>query len=133
VAKALVGKHVEATVNQVSEAGGFYPEFVRPLVVFQDDRLEVKGLEDVPTGKESGIDFSYTMMRAIFAPPGLSDEDRNGLVNLFRNISKDPEWLKFAEEKGLKATFMTGDELYKFADNFESVHRDIMKKSGWIK
>ena len=133
VAKALVGKHVEATVNQVSEAGGFFPEFVRPLVVFQDARLEVEGYEEIPTGKESGIDFSYNMMRAIFSPPGLSDEDRDGLVGLFRNISKDPEWLKFAREKGLKATFMTGDELYKFAEEFEAVHKDIMTKSGWIK
>ena len=133
VAKALVGKHIEASVNQVSEAFGFFPEFVRPLVVFQDKHLEVKGLEQVPTGKESGIDFSYNMMRAIFAPPGISKRDQAGLVGLFEKISKDPEWLKFAEEKGLKATFITGDALMKFSEEYEKKHIGIMKEQGWLK
>jgi putative tricarboxylic transport membrane protein len=133
VAKSLVGKHSEATVNQVSEAGPFYPEFVRPLVVFQDERLTIKGYENVPTAKEAGIPFSYNMMRAIFAPPGISDEARAGLVELFRRISNDPEWLQFAEKTGLKATFITGDDLMKFAEDYETKHIGIMKAQGWIK
>jgi len=133
VAKALVGKHVEATVNQVSEAGGFYPEFVRPLVVFQDERLAIAGYEGVPTGKEVGLDFSYNMMRAIFAPPGISAEARNGLVELFRKISQDKDWLAFAKKAGLKATFMSGDDLRKFAEDYEKKHITIMKAQGWIK
>jgi len=84
VAKALVGGHVEATVNQVSEAGPFYPDYVRPLCVFQEKfqekRLDIPGYENVPTGKEAGIDFNYNMMRAIFAPPGISKEAQDGLV-----------------------------------------------------
>jgi len=133
VVKALVGKHVEATVNQVSEAGGFYPEFVRPLCVFQDKRLQIPGYENVPTGKEVGIDFSYNMMRAIFAPPGISDEARNGLVELFRKISQDKEWLAFAAKTGLDPTFMTGDDLMKFCEEYEKKHIEIMKAQGWIK
>ncbi|MFH1293244.1 MAG: tripartite tricarboxylate transporter substrate-binding protein [Pseudomonadota bacterium] len=133
VAKSLVGKHAEATVNQVSEAGSFYPEYLRPLVVFQDERLDVKGYENVPTGKEAGLPFSYSMMRAIFAPPGISDEDRNGLVELFRKISKDKGWLAFAEKAGLKTTFITGDKLVKFCEDYEKKHIEIMKSQGWIK
>ncbi len=133
VAKALVGKHIEASVNQVSEAGGFFPEFVRPLVVFQDERLDVPGLENVPTGKELGFDFSYNMMRAIFAPPGISKEAQDGLIDLFRKISQDKEWLAFAAKTGLKATLIAGDDLRKFAEDYEALHKDIMKKQGWIK
>jgi tripartite-type tricarboxylate transporter receptor subunit TctC len=133
VAKALVGKHVEATVNQVSEAGGFFPEFVRPLCVFQDDRLDIDGYRDTPTGKEVGIDLSYNMMRAIFAPPGISQEAQDGLVELFRKISQDKEWLAFAAKTGLKATFITGDDLMAFAEDYEKKHIEIMKAQGWIK
>jgi len=133
VAKALVGKHVEATVNQVSEAGGFFPEFVRPLCVFQDERLDIPGYEDVPTGKEAGIDFSYNMMRAIFAPPAISDEARDGLVGLFKKISQDKDWLDFAAKTGLKATFITGDDLMKFCEEYEKKHIEIMKGQGWLK
>ncbi|UCF88589.1 MAG: tripartite tricarboxylate transporter substrate binding protein [bacterium] len=133
VAKALVGKHIEASVNQVSEAGGFFPEFVRPLCVFQDERLAIPGYEDVPTGKEVGLDFSYEMMRAIFAPPGISKEAQDGLVGLFQKISEDADWKAFAEKTGLKRTFLTGDALMKFAEDYEKKHIDIMKSQGWIK
>jgi len=133
VAKALVGKHIEASVNQVSEAGPFFPEFVRPLAVFQDERLDIDGYRDVPTAKEVGIDFSYNMMRAIFAPPGISKEAQDGLTELFRKISKDKEWLAFAAKTGLKATFITGDELMAFAEDYEKKHIVIMKAQGWLK
>ncbi len=133
VAKALVGKHIEASVNQVSEAGPFFPEFVRPLLVFQDERLDIDGYRDVPTAKEVGIDFSYNMMRAIFAPPGISKEAQDGLTELFRKISKDKEWLAFAAKTGLKATFITGDELMAFAEDYEKKHIVIMKAQGWLK
>jgi tripartite-type tricarboxylate transporter receptor subunit TctC len=133
VAKALVGEHVEATVNQVSEAAPFYPDFLRPLCVFQDERLAAKGFEDVPTGKEVGIDLSYNMMRAIFAPPGISDEAKQGLIEFFRKLSQDEEWKAFAEKTGLDARFMAGDELGKFVEDFAAVHMDIMKAQGWIK
>ncbi len=133
VAMNLVGKQCEATVNQVSEAGQFFPDFLRPLVVFQDKRLDIPGYENVPTGKEAGLDFSYEMMRAIFAPPGISDEARNGMVELFRKISEDPEWVAFAKKTGLRREFITGDELKKFAEDYEKKHIEIMKAQGWIK
>ncbi len=133
VAKALVGGHIEASVNQVSEAGPFYPEFVRPLVVFQDERLDVKGYEDTPTAKELGFDFSYNMMRGIFAPPGISKSDQAGLVGLFKDISKDPDWLAFAAKTGLQPTSITGDDLMKFVENYEKKHITIMKAQGWLK
>ena len=133
VAKALVGGHVEATVNQVSEAGPFYPDYVRPLCVFQDKRLDIPGYEDVPTGKEAGIDLSYNMMRAIFAPPGISKEAQDGLVGLFKKISEDKDWVAFAKKTGLQRDFLTGDALMKFCADYEKKHIEIMKAQGWIK
>jgi len=133
VAMNLVGKQCEATVNQVSEAGQFFPEYLRPLVVFQDKRLEIPGYENVPTGKEAGLDFSYEMMRAIFAPPGISEEARKGMVELFGKISDDPEWVKFAKKTGLRREFITGDALKKFCEDYEKKHIEIMKAQGWIK
>ena len=133
VAQNLVGGHCEATVNQVSEAGSFYPEFLRPIAVFQDKRLEIPGYENVPTGKEAGLDFSYEMMRAIFAPPGISEEAKKGMVELFKKISEDPEWVKFAQKTGLRREFITGADLDKFCEQYEKKHIEIMKAQGWIK
>jgi len=133
VAKALMGKHAEATVNQVSEAGPFYPDFLRPLCVFQDKRLTAPGYEDVPTGKEVGIDFSYNMMRAVFAPPGISQEARDGMIEFFKKLSKDEEWLAFAAKTGLAADPLYGDAVGEFAEEYHQKHVGIMKAQGWIK
>ena len=133
VAKALVGKHVEATVNQVSEAGAFFPDFVRPLCVFQDKRLEVKGLEDVPLGKEVGINLSYTMMRGIFGPPAMPDEAVKGLITMFDKMVKTPEWLEFAAKSGLLTDGRTGKALDDFLAEFNQTHIEIMQAQGWIK
>jgi tripartite-type tricarboxylate transporter receptor subunit TctC len=133
VIKALVGGHLEATVNQISEAGPFYPEFVRPLMVFQDERLDVKGYENVPTAKELGFDLSYNMMRGIFAPPGISMEAQARLVQLFEGISNDQEWAAFTSKTGLKRTSLKGDELMKFCEELEKTHIKIMKGQGWLR
>jgi len=134
VAKALVGKQVEATVNQVSEAGPFFPDFVHPLVTFQDKRLTAKGLENVPTAKELGYDFSYYMMRAIFAPPGISKEAQQGFVDFFCNkLTKNKEWIDYMHNFGMEPICVTGDEMVKTVEKLEKVNLDIMRAQGWIK
>ena len=54
-------------------------------------------------------------------------------VELFRKISDDPEWVAFAKKTGLRREFITGDELKKFAEEYEKKHIEIMKAQGWIK
>ena len=133
VAKALVGGHIEATVNQISEAGPFFPEFVRPLMVFQDERLEFRYYEDVPTAKELGIDLSYTMMRGIFAPPDISIEDQARLIKLFDGINGNSEWQKFTRLTGLKRDSLKGDEVMRYCEDLEKTTLMIMKQHGWIR
>lgn len=72
------------------------------------------------------------MMRGIFAAPDISDEARDGLVELFRDIHEDEEWIEFLEEKGLMRVFITGDELTEFLEDYEAMHKDLMKNLGWI-
>jgi len=133
VAKALVGKHIEATVNQVSEAGPFYPEFTRPLCVFQAKRLTVPDLTWVPTGKEAGIPIEYTMMRGIFGPPGMSDAARDGFVEMFDKMVQTKEWTEFAARSGLATDGRNGSAFEKFIKDFNETHIDTMKAVGWIK
>ncbi|UCF31837.1 MAG: tripartite tricarboxylate transporter substrate binding protein [bacterium] len=133
VAKALVGKEVEATVNQVSEAGPFYPEFTRPLCVFQEKRLTAEGYENVPTGNEVGIPIEYTMMRGIFGPPGMSDEAVKGFIDLFDKLVQTQMWKDFASKSGLMTDGRTGAEFNKFLDTFNQAHIETMKAAGWLK
>jgi tripartite-type tricarboxylate transporter receptor subunit TctC len=73
VAKDLAGEQIDSSVNNPSEALGFYESGdVIPLVAFTDERLAL--FPDVRTLKETGGDFSYFMQRAVVGAPGMSDE-----------------------------------------------------------
>ncbi|HUS55776.1 MAG TPA: tripartite tricarboxylate transporter substrate binding protein, partial [Thermohalobaculum sp.] len=73
VAKDLAGQQIMASVNNPSEARGFYQSGdLVPLISFSDERLP--NLPDVRTVKELGKDFSYYNQRAVVGAPGMSDD-----------------------------------------------------------
>ena len=73
VAKDVAGKQINSSVNNPSEALGFYESGdMIALVAFTDERLPM--FPDVPTLREKGVDFSYFMQRSVVGAPGMSDE-----------------------------------------------------------
>jgi len=132
VAKALAGHHHRANMNQVSEAIPYFPDYFRPLVVFQDFPLEVAGLEDVPLAKDLGTNISYYQIRGIMAAPGISAEAKAGIIGLFSDINDDSEWADYLEEVGIQQVFMTGKECMDFWDEQQVLHEQVFKEIGWI-
>src|SRR4030095_9486297 len=88
VAVQLVGKHVDSTVNNPIEAvAQWRAKELRPLCVFADKRMpypakitDTQSWQDIPTCKESGVNVSYTMLRGIFMPPGVTEEQKQFYV-----------------------------------------------------
>src|SRR3954468_20316704 len=82
VAVQLVGKHIDSTVNNPIEAvaqwrGGT----LRPLCSFSAQPLAYKkkvtkdmAWGDIPTCKKAGLDVEYQMLRGIFMPGGVSND-----------------------------------------------------------
>ena len=71
VAKNLVGGHIDSSVNNPSEALGFYNAGkVRPIAAFTPERIEV--FPDTPTMGELGHDLVYWMQRSFVAPKGMA-------------------------------------------------------------
>ena len=134
VAKALAGNHHVATVNQVSEAIAYFPDYVRPLVVFQADPLTVPGLENVPTSDKAdpASDLEYFQIRGIMAAPGMSAEAQAGIVGLFSDINDDDEWSAYLEEVGIRQVFYTGQECWDFWDKQQALHEELFATIGWL-
>lgn len=131
VAASLVGKQVEATVNNPSEGLPFYPAKLRPLAVFADKR--VSQFPELPTMKELGYDIEYRMIRGIFAPPGISRDAQEYYVGLMKKVFNLPEFQKFLKDNVLDPTFMSGPEFVKWLEGYEAMHRDVMTRAGWAK
>jgi tripartite-type tricarboxylate transporter receptor subunit TctC len=130
VCTALAGKQTEATVNNPSECVPYYPDKVRPLAAFLDERSPA--YKDVPTAKELGLPIAYTNMRAVVATPGISKESQQWLIGLFKNVYDSPDWQDFLQKNALEAQFISGDDFANFLKEFERLHRDLMSAAGWL-
>ena len=135
VCVALVGKHVDSTVNNPSECVSHWRAGkVRPLAVIDSERIPLPDWDKIPTLKEAtGVDISYLMLRGIFAPPKISKEVQAGYVGLFKKLFESDEYQKYLKDYALKAAFLSGDEYVKWLEQKEAATKDLMVKGGMLK
>jgi len=132
VAKNLIGKHINSTVNNPSEQIGFYQAGKsRPLAAFTPARLEA--FPDVPTFRELGKDLVYFMQRSIVAPPDMPKEAQAFYEDVFRKVYDSDEWISYSKKKSLKRAWLTGDELTAYFIAEREKHRALLKSLGEIK
>jgi putative tricarboxylic transport membrane protein len=133
VAANLVGKHIEATVNNPSEGLPHYPDKLKPLSTFADKRHEGTPYKDMATMKELGYPISYQMIRGIFGPPKLPKEAQAYYTGLMKKVSELKEFQEFLDKNVLDPTFKSGPDFAKWLDGYNELHKDVMGKAGWLK
>jgi tripartite-type tricarboxylate transporter receptor subunit TctC len=126
VAKNLVGKHIDSTVNNPSEQMGFWKAGkVRPIVAFTPERLAI--FPDVPTARELGHDVTYSMQRSFVGPKDMPAEAVAYYTAMFEALSQTEEWKAYTEESALLGDFLTGDALQAFFMEERDKHAAILK------
>lgn len=129
VAKDLAGQQIMSSVNNPSEAKGFYENGdVVPLVSFSDERLPL--VADVPTVTELGKDFSYYNQRAVVGAPGMSDEAAAYYQGLFKTIYDSEEWQGYMASESLAPLWMDADEQKTYWDTQVARHTELLEKMG---
>jgi tripartite-type tricarboxylate transporter receptor subunit TctC len=127
VAKALVGGHVDATVNNPSEAMGFWKaEKVRPIATLTVERIEA--MPDVPTMTELGHPVVYEMQRSFVGPAGMSPEAVAYYTDMFTKLSESPEWQTYMAENALIGDVLTGEALQAYFIEEREKHRVILEQ-----
>lgn len=131
VAKDLAGQQIDSSVNNPSEAMGFYQSGdVIPLVAFTDERLEI--FPDTPTLKELGGEFSYFMQRSVVGAPGMSDEALAYYNSLFQTVFEHEQWQGYRTKRALLGDKIEGADLKAYWDTQRNRHEEILKASGAI-
>ena len=130
VAKNLVGKHIDSTVNNPAEQNEFYRAGnTKPLVQFTAERLPA--YPDVPTANELGVNMEYYMQRSINGPPGMSAEAQEWYINLFKTLFESEEWQKFCVEDGLACdTYISGADLGAYHQEQIALHKELIEAVG---
>ena len=131
----LVGKHVDSTVNNPIECASHWKAGrVRPLAVFDTERIPVNEWKDIATVKDAtGADIHYLMLRGIFGPPNMPKDATEWYIGLLKKVTETPEWRKYMDDGALKPAFVSGDEYVKWLVEAEALHRDLMQKGGLLK
>ena len=141
VAVQLVGNHINSSVNNPIEAvAQWRAGKLKPLCVFDGKPLDYhdkitpdgKSWADIPTCKSAGIDVEYTMLRGFFMPPGVTEEQVNYYVDLFKKVRETPEWKKLMSDGAFNQTFMSGKEYADWVAKEETRHEELMKEAGFL-
>ena len=132
VAKDVAGKQINSSVNNPSEAIGFWQSGdMVPLVAFTNERLPM--FPEVPTLHEKGGEFSYFMQRSVVGAPGMSEEARAYYTELFTKVYNSEDWQAYKSKKSLMGDLMSGDQLSDYWRDQRDNHEQILRSSGAIR
>ena len=131
----LVGKHVDSTVNNPIECVSHWKAGrVRPLAVFDPERIPDPDWKAIPTVKEAlGLDIQYNMLRGIFGPPGMPKEAVNWYIGFLKKVFDTKDFQDYLHKGALKPAFTTGAEYVKWVEGADKLHKELMEKGGLIK
>lgn len=131
----LVGKYVDSTVNNPIECVQHWKAGrVRPLAVFDTERLPAAMWHDIPTVKEAlGVDISYLMLRGIFGTPGMPPEAVAWYQGFLKQIMDTAEFAAYMTEGALRPAWLTDRELVTWLEETEKLHKDLMAKGHLLK
>ncbi len=140
VAVQLVGKHVDSTVNNPIEAIAHWRSgALRALCVFDTKPMPypnkvtaTQSWQDIPTCKSQGLDVEYVMLRGFFMPPGVTQEQVDFYLDLFKKVRALPEWKKYTEDAAFNTTFMAGKEYADWVQKAEGTHKQLMQEAGFL-
>jgi putative tricarboxylic transport membrane protein len=140
VAVQLVGKHIDATVNNPIEAESHWRSGkLRALCVFDKVKMPyaekltaTQSWADVPTCPSAGIPVEYLMLRGIFMAPGITPDQQKFFVDLMAKVRALPEWTDFMNKGAFNQTALSGQAYFDWLGSNEQMHRSLMKEAGFI-
>ncbi len=136
VAKELIGKQINSTVNNPSEQAGFWEAGKSRALASFTPTGKVKGKwGSILTFEELGYgtDMVYYMQRSIIAPEGIPADVQAFYVGVFEKVYKSDEWQDYMKKKGLSPGWLTGDALTSYFVAELEAHRQLLIDSGELK
>jgi tripartite-type tricarboxylate transporter receptor subunit TctC len=104
---------------------------VKALAVMADKRLEL--FPDVPTLKESGVNWSFGVWRGVLVPKGTPDNVVAILEKSLEKAYKNPKYKEFMDKSGLGMVWRSAAEFDTFMAAEDGSNQKVMKGAGLIK
>lgn len=128
----LLGKKIDVIATSVSEAEEQQKAGnVRILAVTSGLRL--KGLPDVPTWKEQGIDLVFSHWRGIMGPKGMPADQVKYWDDVLGKMVKTNIWKEIVEKNGWDSAYLPSAEYKAFLEKEDAEFAAIMNELGLVK
>lgn len=125
---ALLGNQVAAGISGYGEfAEQIKAGKLRVLAISADKRQD--GI-DAPTLKEQGVDVELFNWRGVFAPPGVSDADRNAMIGLIQRMAASSQWADVCKQRDWTQITLLGDGYKSFIETESARIEGILKDLG---
>jgi putative tricarboxylic transport membrane protein len=125
---ALLGNQVAAGISGYGEFAEQVKAGTLRLLAISSDKRQ-NGI-DAPTLKESGIDVALFNWRGVFAPPGVSDEDKAAMIALVTKMEESASWQTELKNRNWTSILLTGDDFAKFLTEDTARIEAILKDLG---
>lgn len=126
----ILSGDVEVGVSGLSEfQGQIEGGKMRLLAISSDEKKEIDGKE-VPTLKGEGYDVDFSNWRAVYAPPGISDSERESIIKLMDKVHESKQWKDVLTKQGWSDFYKSGDEATAFMKSEEARVKSVMKELG---
>lgn len=128
---AIMGGHVTAGISGYGEfANQIKSGRLRALAVSADQRIP--GV-DIPTLKEQGMDVALANWRAVFGAPGITDAQKQALIDAVGQAVKTDAWQEVMKRNDWTDLYLAGDEFKAFLASEQTRIEQIMTGLGLIK
>ena len=109
---AILGGHVTVGVSGIGELA----EHVKSGKMRALAQSAPASVDGIPSLKEQGIDVVLGNWRGIFGAPGITPQQRDGLVKLVKDATETPAWKATLEKLGWMPFFLGGDDYARFIE-----------------
>ena len=129
----VAGGHAELGVAALGSAKSMVESGQVKFLATLGDARAPAPYDKIPTVKELGYDVSWEGTNFVMGPPKLPKEIVAILVNAIEKAAKDPEFIKYVNDRNARWEYIPPDKVVPAFDKRRDVVREIMRKAGILK
>lgn len=128
---ALTSGSVDAVVANPSEVGGQLEAGTLAALAFSDSARSTNN-PDVPTFRELGYDFSFSLPRGVVMPSDLDPAVQQWWISTLQQVIATPEWQEYLVTNGMSGNPIWGAEFATYLEETSAQYRATLVEIGAI-